>query len=341
MDNRLILAVAGAGKTSFLLDKINTSERFLIVTYTIENYNSIRTAILSKFGFIPQKVYLYTYFQFLFHFCYKPIYSDKYNATGICFDRPHNNTLKYKRDNLAFILDNHRRLYHNRISFICKQSSDKIKNRIDKYFDYFFIDEVQDFAGHDFNLLLEIIPTNTSTLFVGDFYQHTFDTSCDGIVNKNLYKDYNKYKSKFNKSNIAIDDTTLSKTYRCSEEICQFIREKLGIQIYSHQTLGGTISFIRCPNLIKQIVEDNSIVKLFFKESNTYNCRSINWGKSKGLNCFNDVCVILNKETAKLFKQNKLSTLPPTTRSKLYVACTRPHGNLYFIEEQALSNYKK
>ena len=36
----MILAVAGAGKTSYLLDKINTSDRFLIVTYTIENQES-------------------------------------------------------------------------------------------------------------------------------------------------------------------------------------------------------------------------------------------------------------------------------------------------------------
>ena len=111
----MILAVAGAGKTSYLLDKINTSDRFLIVTYTIENQESIRTAILSKFGFIPQKVHLYTYFQFLFQFCYKPVYSDEYNATGICFEQPHQNTLKFKRDNPAFVLDCHRRLYHNRI----------------------------------------------------------------------------------------------------------------------------------------------------------------------------------------------------------------------------------
>ena len=337
----MILAVAGAGKTSYLLDKINTSDRFLIVTYTIENQESIRTAILSKFGFIPQKIYLYTYFQFLFQFCYKPVYSDKYNATGICFEQPHQNTLKFKRDNPAFVLDCHRRLYHNRIAFICKKSSAKIKNRIDKYFDYFFIDEVQDFAGHDFNLLLDIIPSNTTTLFVGDIYQHTFDTSCDGNVNKNLYKDYNKYKSKFNKTNMVIDDASLSKTYRCSEEICQFIRENLGIQIYSHQTSRGAVSFINNPDTIREIIEDNHIVKLFLRESNTYNCYSINWGKSKGLNCFNDVCVVLNNKTHRLLKQNKLSELPSSTKSKLYVACTRPHGNLYFIEEKALSNYKK
>ena len=45
------------------------------------------------------------------------------------------------------------------------------------------------------------------------------------------------------------------------------------------------------------------------------------------------VCVMLNKTTAKLFKQGKLTALPASTRNKLYVAITRAHGTVYLIDE--------
>ena len=36
-----------------------------------------------------------------------------------------------------------------------------------------------------------------NTIYVGDFYQHTFDTSRDGNVNANLHRDLNKYINSF------------------------------------------------------------------------------------------------------------------------------------------------
>ena len=37
MDRRIILAVAGSGKTTFLINSLNLDRRFLIVTYTENN----------------------------------------------------------------------------------------------------------------------------------------------------------------------------------------------------------------------------------------------------------------------------------------------------------------
>ena len=60
---------------------------------------------------------------------------------------------------------------------------------------------------------------------------------------------------------------------------------------------------------------------------------SNNWGNSKG-ETYNDVCVVLNEKTYNLYTNNKLTNLPPTTKNKLYVACSRPTNNLYIIQEK-------
>lgn len=66
-----------------------------------------------------------------------------------------------------------------------------------------------------------------------------------------------------------------------------------------------------------------------------------NWGDVKGLTFENDICVVLNKETYKKYKNHKLIDLQQLTKNKLYVALTRTTKNIYLVEEAKLINYKK
>lgn len=58
MDRRLMLAVAGSGKTTYLINKLNLERRFLIVTYTDNNLANIRQRIINTFGYVPQNITL-------------------------------------------------------------------------------------------------------------------------------------------------------------------------------------------------------------------------------------------------------------------------------------------
>lgn len=42
MDKRVIFAVAGAGKSTYIVDNLTSTKRSLIVTYTIANCESLR-----------------------------------------------------------------------------------------------------------------------------------------------------------------------------------------------------------------------------------------------------------------------------------------------------------
>ena len=93
MDKRVIFAVAGSGKTTYIINSLKKDERVLIVTYTLGNYNNLLNKIANMFnGELPANIEVMTYFTFLYRFCYKPFLADEIKAKGITYER---NTNKY------------------------------------------------------------------------------------------------------------------------------------------------------------------------------------------------------------------------------------------------------
>lgn len=340
MDRRLIQSVAGSGKTSYLIDRLDRERRFLLVTYTINNTEHLKNCIIRKFGCIPNNITVYTYFEFLLAVCYRPFMADTFGAKGVDWKMPNPVTLRLKRDNRAFYFNSQGYLYHNRIALLCEPNANKIAKRIEKYYDCLYYDEAQDIGGHDFNLFLKIIQCNLEVLVVGDFFQHTFFTSQDGKINSGLYNDLGAYLSRWQKAGLQIDKETLKKSHRCSPAITDYVREKLGVEIYSHKITEGKVAFINVQEDADRIIKDSSIPKLFFENARKYHCFSINWGDSKGLDDFVDVCVVLNQKSLGLFNTDRLNELPPLSKNKLYVACTRARRNIYLIPYQLLEPYK-
>jgi superfamily I DNA/RNA helicase len=250
--------------------------------------------------------------------------------------------LALSRTDQKYYLSKEHRLYYNRLAKFLDSLNglNEVNNRLEKYFDSLYIDEIQDFAGHDFNFLKSISKADIEILMVGDYFQHTFDTSNDGNVNKNIYNDLNTYIKNLSGMGLFIDTKTLIKSYRCSPTVCGFLQDSIGIGIYSHRTDETAVLHVIEKRSADEIFSDEKIVKLFYSEHYKYGLYSNNWGNSKGLNRYNDVCVIMNKTTNKLFNANKLEELNPQTKNKFYVACTRARNNLYFISDELLKNKK-
>ena len=233
-------------------------------------------------------------------------------------------------------------LYHSRAFDFANKfiGLGKVIARIQKFFDFVFLDEVQDFAGYDFDFITLLGQANINAILVGDFFQHTFDTSRSGTKNSNLHNNYNDYKTHFQKF-FSVDESSLAVSYRCSNEICEFLRDNIKIQINSCRQ-GDTSQkpvLIQNKETIRCIMENPSIKKLFYNCSKKYSCNASNWGDCKGLT-FGDVCVVLNENTYKLFYSGKLNSLSPISRNKFYVACTRASGKLCFIREKDVAEYK-
>lgn len=336
MDKRVILAVAGSGKTTYIVNALNPDTKSLLITYTNNNYKNLRTKILRKFGYFPENISLYSYFDFLYNFCFKPFLWLDTGARGINWKIPPPWTRNILRNKRGYYFDIHNKLYYNRIARLleAKDVLALINQRIEKYYDNMFIDEIQDFAGYDFNLLQSIAKSKLNLLFVGDFYQHTFDTSRDGNINKNLHNELKTFIGKLQQIGLMVDCDTLNKSYRCSPTVCHFISQGFGIEMDSHKIEETKIHVVGTKSDADQILKCNKIIKLFYQEHYKYGCFSRNWGESKGEDHYIDVCVVLNKNTFQKYRENRLRELKPQTRNKLYVACSRARNDLYFVSEE-------
>ncbi|MDT8399511.1 MAG: DNA helicase UvrD [Pseudomonadales bacterium] len=331
MDKRLILSVAGSGKTRYIIDYTDEERRFLILTYTINNVANIRSRVAAKYGCIPKNIEIYSYFSFLYSFCFKPFLLNAVGAKGIDFK----GMAHFKAVGDARYFDRFRRIYSYRLAKVLEVNGviDAVKARIEKYFDAVLIDEVQDFGGNDFAFLERIVACTVDLVLVGDFFQHTYDTSRDGNVNKNLHADLAGYLARFEAAGVIVDPDTLGNSYRCSKSVCAFIRETMGVAIDTHRDDETRIEYVDRDDGIRELLGSGATIKLFYENGKTYPLNSKNWGDSKGEDHHQDVCVVLNKNTDKFYREGRLAELPPRTKNKLYVAITRTRNDLYLVPE--------
>lgn len=342
MDKSVVFAVAGSGNTTLLIDRLSLEKRALIVTYTDNNHRHLRNKIIQKFGLIPPSITLMTYFSFLHGFCFRPLLQMQCGTKGLNFRRPPDYSGRLKRSDLDHYKDAGGRLYRNRLAKLVEQVSalPDVIARIERFYDSLYVDEVQDFAGNDFNLLTALCKANVNILFVGDFYQHTFDTSRDGIINKSLHHDLVKYEKRFKAAGLRVDKETLSRSWRCGTTVCDFITTHLGIDISSHEERGSAIVAVDDSTVADALHADSAIVKLFQREHYKYACYSQNWGASKGMDHFDDVCIVMGTDIWKLYLNGTLHEANPQTRNKLYVACSRAGGGIYFVPDKLFKAFK-
>lgn len=129
--------------------------------------------------------------------------------------------------------------------------------------------------------------------------------------------------------------------YRCPAPICEFVSNNIGIEMHpaNNNRSNNSPQIITAPCDVRRIMDDDSIKKLVYSKSGEYMCNAVTWGASKGQE-YDNVCVILNAKTAKHLKNKKLRELRRITLNKFYVACTRTRGNLYFIEDSKIADYR-
>lgn len=338
MGKQIINAVAGSGKTTYLINQLNKSDRFLIITYTKSNYSNLVNKVIDKFGSVPKNIHIFTFYSFIFRECYKPFLYEKLGVQKINFD---NSVGKYPKETDISHYSNGVSLYHNRISkLILKEAIPKskgIKNflskKINMFYDKILVDEAQDYHSFDMDFIIFLSEIIDDILLVGDYNQHIYSTSRDGNKHKNLYKNYSNYKSFFESKGFEVDESILKYTYRCPSEICEFISEHLSVPIEPHflNTKQGKVTLETDHQKVQKILLDKKICKLVYQKTSSYDFECKTWGDSKGDDHHESICIILNKKTYKLFVKNELNRLQPITNNKLYVAISRANCNVYFI----------
>ena len=360
MAKKVILAVAGAGKTYHICHAIDPMKKNLILAYTHENIHNIQNELCAAHGCVPELATVMTFDAFVYHHLilpYEPSIAEHFSAPrftsrGICLADPPPqrikndegelvNNPKYRtKDKLTHYVTLKRQYYCATLSELALQvkkgRESLIKRaaaRLNLFYDTILIDEFQDFREHDYDLIVKLAKLLNNVILVGDYYQHSVSATNNSgkpFKKKSVDVKYDEFIAELEAAGFEVDLSTLNKSRRCSIDVCNYVSTKLGIEIAS--TGNNTGSVIWVDEDAEDILSDNQITKLVYQDAAKYSFRAMNWSYSKG-DTMDVACVILTENFEKLdndkFSAKKISI---STLNKLYVAMTRSRGNLYLMK---------
>lgn len=373
-NNKLIIAAAGSGKTTFLINEAMKfkEDKILITTYTEANEAEIKKKIIKKHKSIPSHITVQTWFSFLIQHGVKP-YQGTFN--DLMFDNnirgldlvTKKSAGKFDRNGKQVISNGHPlywgeedfhkhyfnskwKIYSDKLSkfvFNADDSSNgEVISRISRIYSQIYIDEVQDLAGYDLELIKRLFKSTSKITLVGDPRQVTYlthneaknDKYSDGKI-KNYLED--KCKSLINGN---IDETSLLASHRNNKEICDYssklypdlpvITPCTCIECRANPPSRRGIYLVREADIEKYLNDLNPVQLRWNLEVNTNpNYPAMNFGGSKG-KTFPDVLIYPTKKMEDWI-YNEKTVLENSTRAKYYVAITRAKYSVGIISNFA------
>lgn len=354
MTNKLIISAAGSGKTTHIIKEALkiTIGKVLITTFTEANEKEIIKKFYEMNGCVPENIIIQTWFSFLIQHGVKPYQSliiDK-KVKGL-FLVNCKSGIRYTGKNgkpVYFGENDPENYYFNKLQFIYSDklskfvikvdelSNGKVFERIGKIFSNIFIDEVQDMAGYDLDIIKRLFSLESNVLLVGDPRQVTYHTHYE-----EKYKKYMNGKIKDFIENecsnyvIDIDDFTLNKTYRNNQLICEFsntIFSDLKPCEYVKQDITGHdgVFFLSSKDVDRYL----SIYKpMQLRDSKKTVVNKMypvmNFGDSKGLTFDRVIIYPTSKMIEWIIDHNKEMTFK--SKSKFYVAVTRAKNSVAIV----------
>lgn len=237
--NRLVIAAAGSGKTTYLVEqalKIR-DQRVLITTYTDSNEAEIRQKFFDVVGHVPANVVIMTWFSLLITHGVKPFQGAVFDfpvrgmllvqsQSAIRYTNSQGIGVPWPDDDIAnHFFDPRGQVFSDKLSKLAircnEQSGGAVIDRLSRVFPHVFVDEVQDLAGYDLDILEALARSPVRLLMVGDPRQVTYLTHNE--------RRYGKYanggiadflRTLPQKLKIEVDDASLNRSHRNSAAIC-------------------------------------------------------------------------------------------------------------------------
>jgi DNA helicase-2/ATP-dependent DNA helicase PcrA len=185
LNNRILLASAGSGKSSAVVREACDCPqiRLALITYTTNNVSELRLKTYETTGVIPPHIVISSWYAFLLrHFVrpyqrclHLPRISRIYFTAGPSAQySKETNVLKH-----YFVAPG--KIYGDKVSkFSCeiiKQTQGLPLRRLEQIFDRIYVDECQDLAGYDLELLESLMKSRVSLVLAGDHRQATYSTN--------------------------------------------------------------------------------------------------------------------------------------------------------------------
>jgi len=349
-NNSVVLACAGSGKTTYLVKEAikRPHSRIAIITYT----NNNRKGIIRKFGElnggVPKHVDVGTWFSFLLRHGARPYQHDYCNERrikSILFVERRSARGAAKTNTRRYYFASGDSIYSDKIAqFVieCEAASDhRVTRRLRQIYDDVFIDEFQDLAGWDLDLIEMFLKSDISVTLVGDPRQHIYSTNPSSKNKHYLGIKVCGLIEKWKKNGLC-QAPRLNGSYRCNQAICTFAN---GLWAGSDNWVGD--DKMEMTPLIDDPTEHdgtflvseravNDYIQRFRpqvlrhdKRATSYGCGAINFGLAKGLQ-FDRVLIVPTGPIRKYLKSGDVSTIDKA-RPRLHVAVTRARHSVGFV----------
>ncbi len=153
MDDEIIIASAGSGKTTMMVDEaIKNKDKILILTYTRDNLSEIKDKFIRLNDVVPANLTIKTWFSFLLNDCARPYQNFLYDKRikTVHFANKRSAFYASKSDIENYYFNSSGAIYSDKIAgFVCEcddKSEGLVIKRLEEIYDYIYIDEVQDLA---------------------------------------------------------------------------------------------------------------------------------------------------------------------------------------------------
>ena len=332
--NQLTLAVAGSGKTQGLAEYcagLPRTTRILALTFTQMNQGELRQRISSVAGDHPSMEVL-GWYAFLIRDFARPFLPFKFpdeRIRGFNFQgRPHRFARGVKRfldaDGAAYACELGR-LAHE----LTEASGGSLRRRLECCYDEILIDEVQDFAAHDWEILDFLLGSTVSIKMVGDFRQAVLSTNPRSSKNRQYAHVAALEWFREREEEGLLEIETSSVTWRCRPEIAQFSDNIYGSEgsfpattSKNDRTTGHDGVFWVHPDDAAAYVErfKPRCLRDSVKSGTSFDFDYLNFGLAKGA-AYDRVLVVPTSPIGKFVQRG--NDLKPQSAAKFYVAVTR------------------
>lgn len=345
MSNKLLLAGAGTGKTTYIVEQaLKETSRVLITTFTIRCRDEIKDKIIKIKGYIPKNIIVQTWFSFLLEHGIMPYKRDlkieKVNGinfvegkSGLKFMSKKGFPVYYGEEDFnKYYFDNYNRIYTDKLAKLVlrinEASGNLVFERITNIFDKIFIDEVQDMVGYDLEIIKKFADSDSELIIVGDPRQNIYNTHCDSKYDKYSSGQIDKFIiNECKKVEFEVDKTSLNICQRCHKNIVEFLNDFYteydaldSIDIPEKESQG--IFIIRTSNVDEYLSKYNPIQLRYNKKTKVNGCyKSINYRNSKG--CTYMRTIIYPTDALKKYIKSNIKIQTTSTKNAIYVALSR------------------
>ena len=344
-NNIIRVEAAGAGKTYNICKEAleraantESNKRVLLLSYTNRGVGAIKDEVCKQnMGVIDSKIDIMTWYSFILNELVKPYQNVIFGINEI---KSIDFTDAYGKVNYGKTGTRGRYVTSNGyvkskeiaelVLQINKKSQGKVMNRLSRVYSRIFIDEVQDMAGYDLDIIATLMYSDIEVICVGDNKQATFKTN-NSIRNKSKSgtKIWDFFQKLISEDVVEVQKNLISR--RFNQEICSFAN-----RVYPNENNIGTsmnektdhdgVILLNKNDVQKYYNYYRPIVLKYDKKTSTDCYQSFNFGECKGMT-FERVLIYPNGP----FKDFLLKGKALKTPQKYYVAATRAKYSIAFV----------